>query len=92
MTAPAAPSDLALGLAAALLSGPWRQDEMVAVVPRAVWRSGARPADDRDLDRHHRLGRSLGTAHLPQGAPTSPAPALLEMLAQAVGSSRSDDS
>jgi hypothetical protein len=75
MTAPAAPSDLALGLAAALLSGPWRQDEMVAVVPRAVWRSGARPADDRDLDRHHRLGRSLGTPHLPQGAPTSPAPA-----------------
>lgn len=32
-----------------------------------------RPADSRQIDAHHRLGRRLATPHLPQGAPTSPA-------------------
>jgi hypothetical protein len=43
------------------------------VVPSAVWKTVARPVDAGTIDRHHRLGRSLATPHLPQGAPTSPA-------------------
>jgi hypothetical protein len=39
-------------------------------VPGSVWRSLEVPAD---FERHRRLGRSLAIAHLPQGAPTSPA-------------------
>jgi RNA-directed DNA polymerase len=40
------------------------------VVPQAVWRAVPVP---HDIDRHRRLGRALAVAHLPQGAPTSPA-------------------
>jgi RNA-directed DNA polymerase len=43
------------------------------VVPAAVWGKLARPTDPRQLGAHHHLGRRLATAHLPQGAPTSPA-------------------
>jgi hypothetical protein len=45
------------------------------VVPRAVWGAAPRPEDDdaAALAVHHRLGRHLAGAHLPQGAPTSPA-------------------
>jgi RNA-directed DNA polymerase len=40
------------------------------VLPGAVWRAIEPPVD---LERHRRLGRALAAAHLPQGAPTSPA-------------------
>jgi RNA-directed DNA polymerase len=43
------------------------------VVPSGSWMSLPRPADSRQIDAHHRLGRRLATPHLPQGAPTSPA-------------------
>ncbi|MDQ2759798.1 MAG: reverse transcriptase family protein [Actinomycetota bacterium] len=43
------------------------------VVPSGLWMSLPRPADSRQIDAHHRLGRRLATPHLPQGAPTSPA-------------------
>jgi hypothetical protein len=42
-------------------------------VPRAVWRAAPLPDDSAALDAHRRLGRHLAGAHLPQGAPTSPA-------------------
>ncbi|MGC9220656.1 MAG: reverse transcriptase family protein [Solirubrobacteraceae bacterium] len=37
------------------------------------WHSLPRPQDPAQLPAHHRLGRQLATAHLPQGAPSSPA-------------------
>ena len=43
------------------------------VVPAATWAAVARPRDLREIEAHHALGRHLATAHLPQGAPTSPA-------------------
>lgn len=51
------------------------------VVPLATWSRVPRPTDPRLLDGHHRLGRRLATPHLPQGAPTSPAPANLTAFA-----------
>jgi hypothetical protein len=47
---------------------------VTTTVPHAVWR--AVPVS-RDIDVHRRLGQRLATAHLPQGAPTSPAVANL---------------
>lgn len=46
---------------------------MTSVLPRSLWRTVPRPADDALLDAHWRLGRRLAAPHLPQGAPTSPA-------------------
>jgi hypothetical protein len=43
------------------------------VVPAVEWERAPRPADPSALAARHRLGRRLATAHLPQGAPTSPA-------------------
>jgi hypothetical protein len=43
------------------------------VVAASFWASLARPAEPRQIDAHHRLGRRLATPHLAQGAPTSPA-------------------
>ncbi|MCW2528602.1 MAG: hypothetical protein JWM76_3462 [Pseudonocardiales bacterium] len=40
---------------------------------RRDWESVVPPEHPNDLDRHWRLGRWLGSPHLPQGAPTSPA-------------------
>jgi RNA-directed DNA polymerase len=65
-----------------LLLGPAGLPEPVAhvltglvttVVPAPVWRALPVPADADARDRHHRLGRRLAVAHVPQGAPTSPA-------------------
>jgi hypothetical protein len=42
-------------------------------IPVRVWRERPRPADAHELDRMQRLGDLLRGAHLPQGAPTSPA-------------------
>ncbi|HEX3622430.1 MAG TPA: reverse transcriptase family protein [Acidimicrobiales bacterium] len=42
-------------------------------VPRSVWHAAPKPDDGPGLAAHHRLGRHLAGAHLPQGAPTSPA-------------------
>lgn len=42
-------------------------------VPAAAWAAVARPRDPREIAAHHALGRHLAAAHLPQGAPTSPA-------------------
>ncbi len=65
-----------------LLLGPAGLPEPVAhlltalvttVVPAQVWREVPVPAGVEDRDRHRRLGRQLAVAHLPQGAPTSPA-------------------
>ncbi|GAB4081337.1 reverse transcriptase family protein [Modestobacter muralis] len=65
-----------------LLLGPAGLPEPVAhvvtglvttVVPAQVWRALPVPPDVDARDRHHRLGRRLAVAHLPQGAPTSPA-------------------
>jgi hypothetical protein len=44
-----------------------------SVLPRSAWRAIPRPADERLLDAHWRLGRRLAAPHLPQGSPTSPA-------------------
>ncbi|MGY1602153.1 reverse transcriptase family protein [Geodermatophilus sp. SYSU D00815] len=46
---------------------------VTTVVPAQVWRAVPAPAGAEDRDRHRRLGRRLAGAHLPQGAPTSPA-------------------
>ncbi|HEY4348702.1 MAG TPA: reverse transcriptase family protein [Gaiellaceae bacterium] len=43
------------------------------VIPRHEWLSLERPVDAASLARHRRLGQRLAEAHLPQGAPTSPA-------------------
>ena len=44
------------------------------VVPARVWTALPRPRGEMEaITAHHRLGRRLATAHLPQGAPTSPA-------------------
>jgi RNA-directed DNA polymerase len=65
-----------------LLLGPAGLPEPVAhvltslvttVVPAQVWREVPVPAGVVDRERHRRLGRQLAVAHLPQGAPTSPA-------------------
>ena len=65
-----------------LLLGPAGLPEPVAhvltslvttVVPAPVWREVPVPAGVEDRERHRRLGRQLAVAHLPQGAPTSPA-------------------
>ncbi|NPD04120.1 RNA-directed DNA polymerase [Nocardioides sp. zg-1308] len=50
---------------------------VTCVLPRSAWRAVPRPADERLLDAHWRLGRRLAAPHLPQGAPTSPAMANL---------------
>ncbi|GAA4685719.1 hypothetical protein GCM10023226_24210 [Nocardioides nanhaiensis] len=50
---------------------------VTSTLPRSGWRAVPRPADDRLLDAHWRLGRRLAAPHLPQGAPTSPAMANL---------------
>jgi hypothetical protein len=42
-------------------------------IPLPVWVELPRPDTPGAIDPHHRLGRRLGTPHLPQGAPTSPA-------------------
>ncbi|HEY5196414.1 MAG TPA: reverse transcriptase family protein [Solirubrobacteraceae bacterium] len=42
-------------------------------VPAAVWAELDRPGEPGLVGAHHRLGRRLASAHLPQGAPTSPA-------------------
>lgn len=42
-------------------------------VPIDEWSAVPRPSDPGLIGSHHRLGRSLATPHLPQGAPTSPA-------------------
>ncbi|MGA2926260.1 MAG: reverse transcriptase family protein [Solirubrobacteraceae bacterium] len=42
-------------------------------VPAAVWERVPRPRAASQVAAHHRLGRRLAAAHLPQGAPTSPA-------------------
>ncbi|CCH86539.1 RNA-directed DNA polymerase from retron Mx65 (modular protein) [Modestobacter italicus] len=65
-----------------LLLGPAGLPEPVAhvltslvttVVPAQVWREVPVPPGVEDRERHRRLGRQLAVAHLPQGAPTSPA-------------------
>jgi len=44
------------------------------VLPSRAWAALPRPREDlRAITAHHALGRRLATAHLPQGAPTSPA-------------------
>ncbi len=43
------------------------------VVPARTWAEAPAPKDPAALAGHHRLGRRLAAAHLPQGAPTSPA-------------------
>jgi len=44
------------------------------VVPAREWAALPRPRGEMEaITAHHRLGRRLATAHLPQGAPTSPA-------------------
>lgn len=43
------------------------------VLPRAQWKALSAPTVPALLDAHWRLGRRLAGAHLPQGAPTSPA-------------------
>jgi hypothetical protein len=43
------------------------------VVPAAEWERAPGPAGVSAIAAHHRLGRRLATAHLPQGSPTSPA-------------------
>jgi RNA-directed DNA polymerase len=43
------------------------------VVPAAEWEDAPGPVDAGAIAAHHRLGRRLAIAHLPQGAPTSPA-------------------
>lgn len=50
---------------------------MTSVLPLSVWQRLPRPASERLLDAHWRLGRRLAAPHLPQGAPTSPAVANL---------------
>lgn len=42
-------------------------------VPVDQWAALPRPQAAREITAHHRLGRHLAAAHLPQGAPTSPA-------------------
>jgi hypothetical protein len=42
-------------------------------VSRSAWHAIPRPTDRALIAPHHRLGRRLAVAHLPQGAPTSPA-------------------
>jgi hypothetical protein len=42
-------------------------------LPVAEWAAAPRAADPAVAAAHHRLGRRLAAAHLPQGAPTSPA-------------------
>jgi hypothetical protein len=42
-------------------------------LPVAVWAAAPRAAEPAVAAAHHRLGRRLAAAHLPQGAPTSPA-------------------
>lgn len=42
-------------------------------VPRATWAAAPRPDRSDLLPSHRRLGSHLAHAHLPQGAPTSPA-------------------
>ncbi len=42
-------------------------------LPVAEWAAAPRAADPAVGAAHHRLGRRLAAAHLPQGAPTSPA-------------------
>jgi hypothetical protein len=42
-------------------------------LPVAEWAAAPRAADPGAAAAHHRLGRRLAAAHLPQGAPTSPA-------------------
>jgi RNA-directed DNA polymerase len=42
-------------------------------LPSAVWAHLEPPADPAGIAHHNRLGRRLAAAHLPQGAPTSPA-------------------
>jgi RNA-directed DNA polymerase len=73
---------VAAGRVHGLLLGPAGLPEPVAhvltglvttVVPAQVWRALPVPTDADARDRHHRLGRRLAVAHLPQGAPTSPA-------------------
>lgn len=46
---------------------------VTSVLPRSVWQTIPKPADEKLLDAHWRLGRRLAAPHLPQGAPTSPA-------------------
>jgi hypothetical protein len=50
-------------------------------VPRRVWAEAPRPTNPAVLAAHHRLGQHLADAHLPQGAPTSPALANLATFA-----------
>lgn len=46
---------------------------VTTTLPLADWRAVPRPTDPGLLAAHWRLGRRLAVAHLPQGAPTSPA-------------------
>jgi hypothetical protein len=43
------------------------------IVSRSAWHAVPRPTDRALIAPHHRLVRRLAGAHLPQGAPTSPA-------------------
>jgi RNA-directed DNA polymerase len=42
-------------------------------LPARDWEAAPRAADPTVIAAHHRLGRRLAAAHLPQGSPTSPA-------------------
>jgi RNA-directed DNA polymerase len=46
---------------------------VTTVVPAATWRRVPVPHGIEARERHRRLGQRLAVAHLPQGAPTSPA-------------------
>ena len=54
-------------------------------LPPAAWAAIPRPAEQRAIAAHHRLGRRLATPHLPQGAPTSPALANLAAFGLTAG-------
>jgi hypothetical protein len=46
---------------------------VTTVLPAPLWRRIPAPLEAEPLERHRRLGSRLAVAHLPQGAPTSPA-------------------
>lgn len=52
-------------------------DDLTGLVTNALpaqeWAAAPRAADPTVVAAHHRLGRRLAAAHLPQGSPTSPA-------------------
>ena len=50
---------------------------MTMTAPTPVWRALPVPAGVDARERHRRPGTRLAAPHLPQGAPTSPAPANL---------------